>query len=177
MFFYKDSSQARNDDDVSLRTWFAISDSGSSLEWQITRECLETRKCSKWLCTFPTMGLVVFFSFDEGSGGDSELLNNFFCSFVLMTIEVSYLFYESWSISTSNSLWCKSRRTSVTEISLGLMSPLSVFDSMGAITFFTIHWLFLWDKVLLVLSYIKIIRDSKMYFYKDKGQIFFDSLG
>jgi hypothetical protein len=56
-----------------------------------------------------------------------------------MTVAISDFTYKIRTIGPSNSLRREGGSTGMTEISLGMMPPLPVFDRIRTITFFAVH--------------------------------------
>ena len=106
---------------------------------------------------FPTVAmlLVLFFSFDEGSGRNSEFFDDFFSFGFLVAILLCYLLNECRTVGASDSLRGEGGVTGMAEVSLRGIFSLTVFDCTVAFAFEAgcFHFLFLWVNVLQVLFY------------------------
>jgi hypothetical protein len=86
-----------------------------------------------------TILLMLFFPLDQRPRRDTELLDEGFCLLVLMTVEFGNFRNERGAIGPPNPLGSEGGSAGMTEISLSVISALSVFYRVGAITFFTNH--------------------------------------
>ncbi len=84
------------------------------------------------------MFLMLFFSFNQSSRRNSEILNNRLCFVFLMTIGINDRFPKLWTISPSFSINRKSRMTISTKESLRVISSTSILLGLTTMAFDTV---------------------------------------